>query len=98
MPNIRSQTVAVSGGPQSLEIVATNGATFTLTKAAVQAFYQSTRGNAASRRAEVIAWCKDQIVAGLGEANVSLADLDYDIDLNSGAITRSTISGSGEAT
>ena len=91
MPNIRSQTVYNDGGPQALEIVASDGRSFTLTKAAVQAFYRSTSGNAASRRAQVITWCKGGIVAALGAEQISLAELDYDFDLNTGAVARAVI-------
>jgi hypothetical protein len=91
VPNIRSQTVYNDGGPQALEIVASDGRTFTLTKAAVQAFYQSTSGNAASRRAQVIQWCKESIVAALGPEQIAIADLDYDFDLATGVITTARI-------
>lgn len=91
MPNIRSQRVYTDGGPQALEIVGSDGRTFTLTKAAIQTFYQSTSGNAASRRAQVITWIKNGIVTALGPEMISLAELDYDFDIATGSITASRI-------
>lgn len=91
MPNIRSQRIGDVGGTLALEIVGSDGRTCTLTKAQVQAFYQSTSGNAASRRSQVIAWIKDQIVTALGPEQISLAELDYDFDLGSGGLTRARI-------
>lgn len=91
MPNIRSQTVYNDGGPQSLEIVASDGRTFTLTKAAVQTFYQGTSGNAASRRAQVITFIKNGIVTALGANQIDATHLDYDFDIATGNITRANI-------
>lgn len=90
MPAVRSQTVYTDGGPQALEIVASDGRTFTLTKAQIQAFYQSTSGSAASRRSQVITWIKNGIVTAFG-TQVSLTDLDYDFDLATGSITTARI-------
>lgn len=87
MPNIRSQRVYVDGGPQALEIVASDGRSITLTKAQIQDFYQSTSGNAASRRAQVIQWIKDSIEDALGAEQVPASSLTFDFDLNSGTIT-----------
>lgn len=90
MPLIRSQMVYNDGGPQALEIVGSNGATFTLTKAQIQTFYQGTNGNAASRRAQVIQWIKDSIAAALGP-QVDPLFLAYDFDIATGSITQSEI-------
>jgi len=70
----------------ALEIVGSDGRTFTLTKPQIQAFYQSTSGNAASRRNQVIAWIKQGIVDALGPENISLAELDYAFDTQTGRI------------
>lgn len=91
MPLVRSQTVYTDGGPQALEIVGADGRIFTLTKADVQTFYQSTSGNAASRRAQVITWIKNGIVTALGSENIDFNDLDYDFDIATGSITTSII-------
>ena len=91
MPNIRSQRVYTDGGPQALEIVASDGRTFTLTKAQVQTFYQGTSGNAASRRAQTITFIKNGIVTALGAEQVSLAELDYDFDIATGSISTARI-------
>ncbi len=91
MPNIRSQNTYSSGGPQALEIIGSNGATFTVTKAEVQTFYQGTSGSAASRRAQVITWLKNNIVTALGAQQIDILDLDYDFDIATGGITTSRI-------
>lgn len=91
MPNIRSQRVFNDGGPQALEIVASDGRVFTATKGQVQAFYQSTSGSAASRRAQVITWFKESIVAALGAEQIDTNDLDYDFDLTTGDIAKARI-------
>ena len=43
-----------------------NGGNATLTKAAIQTFYQGTSGSAASRRAQTMAWARHEIAVGLG--------------------------------
>ena len=93
MPNVRSQRIhtLADGGGLALEIVGSDGRTYTLTKAAVQAYYQSTSGNAASRRAQVITWIKQGIVSALSPEQIDINELDYDFDLASGRITRATI-------
>jgi hypothetical protein len=91
MPNIRSQVVYIDGGPQALEIVASDGRTFMLTKAQIQTFYQGTTGNAASRRAQVITFVKNGIIAALGADQITLAELDYDFDIATGSITTARI-------
>jgi len=91
VPNIRSQTVFNDGGPQALEIVASDGRTFTLTKAAVRTFYQSTTGTAAARRAAVIAFVKNGIIAALGAEQIDPLELDYDFSTVDGRITTASI-------
>lgn len=90
MPNIRRQTVDTAG-VRALEIVGSDGSVFTVTKAEVRAFYLTTSGSAASRRAQVITWMKNNIVTALGVAQVSLAELDFDFSTTDGAITRAAI-------
>jgi hypothetical protein len=91
MPNVRSQRVYNDGSGMALEIVASDGRTFTLTKAEVQTFWQSTTGNAASRRSQVITWLKNEIVTALGAEQIDILDLDYDFDTADGGITRAII-------
>ena len=91
MPNIRSQRVYDPSSSLALEIVASDGRTFTLTKAQVQAFYQGTTGNAASRRNQVIAWLKSGIVTALGAEQIDTLDLTYDFSTTTGATTNATI-------
>lgn len=57
--------------------------TWTLTKAQVVAFYQTTTGNAAARREQTIAWVKNQMAAALG-TDPLLVDLDL---LSDGSVT-----------
>jgi len=53
-----------------------------LTKQTIQAFYQTTNGNAASRRAQVIQWIKDQIAAAFGPSVIDSTRIEVDIDAN----------------
>lgn len=87
MPNIRSQRVDDNG----LEIVASDGRVFSVTKSQVRAFYLSTSGNAASRRNQTITWLKNGIVAALGADQVDILGLDYDFSTADGRITNATI-------
>lgn len=90
MSNVRSQTVHVDG-LLALEIVASDGRAFSVTKAQIQAFFQSTTGNATSRRNQVITWLKNNIVTALGTEQIDVLDLDYDFDTVTGSISRATI-------
>jgi hypothetical protein len=83
--------VYTDGGPQALEIVGSDGRIYTVTKAEVQAFYQSTSGNAASRRAQVIDFIKTGIVAALGPEQIDILELDYDFSTVDGRITTARI-------
>lgn len=91
MGNIRSQRIYADGETAAFEIVGSDGRSLTLTKADIQAFYRSTSGNASSRRAQVITWFKNSIVTALSPQQVDILDLDYDIDLTSGRITKASI-------
>ncbi len=71
---IRSQTLT----NQVLTIVAGDGRTYSVTKQQVQAFYQTTSGNAASRRNQVITWYRNGLVAALGAEQVNPAELIVD--------------------
>jgi hypothetical protein len=87
MPNVRSQRIDATG----LEIVASDGRVYTLTKAEVIAFFQSTTGSAASRRAQVITSIKEGIVTTLGAEQIDILDLDYDFNPADGSITKTII-------
>ncbi len=89
MPNLRSQRVDNTG----IELVASDGRSITITKAQIQAFFATTNGNAASRKAQVITWAKQQIEAALGISQVPQAVLDIDVDTNLGEITTLSVSG-----
>ena len=93
MPNVRRQTVYTSGGPQALEVVGSDGRTCLLTKQQIQAFYQTTSGSAAERKAQVIAWVKQSIVDALGPEQVTVEQLFYDIDIPTQVFSQATIGG-----
>ncbi len=58
MPAVRSQIL----GANAVTIVcAGNGNVCTLTKAQLQAFYQTTTGTAAQRKAAVVAWAAQSL-------------------------------------
>ena len=58
-----------------------------LTKSQVQTYYQSTTGNAASRRAQVLLWIKEQIVAAIGPENLSVEQISFEVNLAEGGLT-----------
>ena len=62
MANIHS----VMSTPTSYTITGTNGVTATVSKAEVQAFYQTTSGNATQRRTAVISWIKETLSSRVG--------------------------------
>lgn len=75
MPNVREQTLS----PTLVSAVCTNGATPALTKPEVQAFYQTTSGNAAQRKALVVAWIPAQFSdrsGGMLPASKIFVDID----------------------
>jgi hypothetical protein len=84
MPNIRSQEL----GPNGFTIVASDGRSVTITKAQVQAFFQTTSGNAASRKAQVITWIKQQCEAALGVNQVPQALMVIDVDTSTGGLSK----------
>lgn len=53
------------------------GLSITLTKAQIQAFFQTTSGNAATRRQLTIDWARGQIATALG---LPLVQVELDID------------------
>jgi len=76
VPNVRSQTVQ----DNVITIVcAGNGNVCTLTKAQLQAFYQTTSGTAAQRKALVITWGSQQLAAQSGGA-LSAAQIVMDFN------------------
>jgi hypothetical protein len=88
VPNLRGQSIDANG----ISLVGSDGRSITLTKAQMQAFYQTTSGNAASRKAQVIAWVKDQITAALGAEQVPQSLITFDVDAASGTPTRLEVS------
>jgi hypothetical protein len=87
MPNVRSQELSQDG----FTIVGSDGRSVTITKAQIVAFYQTTTGNAASRKAQVIAWIKQQCEAALGANQVPQAVMDIDVDVITGGLSKLTI-------
>lgn len=82
MAHLRSQEI----GDTSVTLVAADGTTVTITKEQVQTFYQTTNGNAASRKAQTVAWIKSQLETGLGSDYVSALLMNVDLDTVSGKI------------
>lgn len=76
MPNLRSQSLDANG----LSLVASDGRSFTLTRAEVIAHFQSETGNRAAKLAATIQWVKDGIEAALGPEQVPAFLVDFDFD------------------
>lgn len=85
MPNIRSQSIT----PTSITIVSSNGNSVTLTFADVLAHFATETGNVNTRRANTIAWAKQQIVNALGSEIIKIEQIDqFDFVNATGRITR----------
>jgi hypothetical protein len=76
VPNITSQVCT----NQSLTIVASDGGTFTVTKAEIQAFLATQGGNAAARKAATIDWVKANIETTLGPKLVTASMITFNFD------------------
>ena len=76
MPNLRSQSIDANG----LSLVASDGRSFTLTRAEVIAHFQTETGGRAARLAKTIQWAKDSIEAALGPEQVPAFLVDFDFD------------------
>lgn len=76
MPNLRSQSIDASG----ISLVASDGRSFTLTRAQVLAHFQGLNGSKPSRIAATIQWVKDSIEAALGPEQVPALLVDFDFD------------------
>ncbi len=94
MPNLRRCILgpldALGGsfiGQRGVYVVGSNGASITLTKAQIQAFYQTTSGSAASRRTQVETWIKQQISQALGASQVGETQITVTFDAATGEIT-----------
>ena len=77
MPNIIEQRVTNS----SIFVRATNGNTFNLTKAEIQAHAATETGTAAQRKAKTITWVLNQMQAALGADMVDITKVTVDVDL-----------------
>lgn len=76
MPNLRSQSIDANG----LELVASDGRSFTLTRAEAIAHFQAETGGRAAKLAKTIQWVKDSIEAALGPEQVPAFLIDFDFD------------------
>ena len=76
MPNLRSQSIDANG----LSLVASDGRSFTLTRAQVVAHFQSETGGRAARLTKTIQWVKDSIEVALGPGQVPAFLVDFDFD------------------
>ena len=90
---VRSQRVYVpdDASSRALELVGSDGRICIITKQDIQTFYQSTSGNAASRRTQVIQFIKNKIVTDLGSEQIDINKLDYDFSLVDGSIITATV-------
>ena len=66
MSNLRS----CEQNATDLRLVASDGRSFTLTRAAVRANFLTQTGTVAQRTAKTVAWIRDQIEANLGAEQV----------------------------
>lgn len=96
IPNIRQQIVGPLGDKSpslllgddiGVYIMASDGRTVTLTKREIQTKYATLTGNRNARRAALIVWGKQQIVAALGEAQIDLTGIAFDFDETDGTPT-----------
>lgn len=76
MPNIRSQRIDANG----IEIVASDGRTFSVTRAQIRNFFQAQTGTRAEKRAATIDRLKDEIRDALGANQINRASLSLDFD------------------
>lgn len=76
MPNIRAQRIDADG----LDITASDGRTFSLTRAQVIAHFQAENGSKPAKIAATIQWVKDGIEAALGPEQVPASLIDFDFD------------------
>lgn len=74
-----SNVVAVESGRDRLYIKGANGAEWSMTRAQIQAIWQSKTGSAAARRAATIADVIASAVAALGQDTVGASPL-FDLD------------------
>ena len=86
MSNLRE--IGLSGIVRSFLVVGSDGRSLTLTKNQIQAFYQTTTGNAAARRAAVITWVRGQITAEIGAEMIDALKVDFDFSPVDGSISR----------
>ncbi len=87
MPNVRQMIQYADGGPQALTIVASDGLSITITKQQIQDFYQGTSGNAASRKAQTIAFVQNAIATALNPQQVPSSAVGLDFDLLTGSLS-----------
>lgn len=82
MAALRSQSLNPATG---MVLVASDGRSYTLTRAAAAALFQAQVGTPAQRAAAAIAIVKAQIVAALGPEQISIDQIGFDIDGTVGA-------------
>lgn len=84
MPNIRSQSITEDG----ISIVASDGRSFSITRAEVLDVYRAQTGNAATRRQKALDAVKASIVAALGAEQVPASILDFEFNTGDGRLTK----------
>lgn len=76
MPNLRSQELTADG----FTMVASDGRTFTMTRAVAMAHFRTLNGSRANKIAATIQWVKEGIETALGPEQVPALLLDFDFD------------------
>lgn len=74
MPNLRSVTATKDG------ISIDAGATWTVTRAQIKAYFQAQAGTPAQRKAATLAWLKADLLATLGEGFSATEEIGFDFD------------------
>lgn len=88
MPNVRSQRIDANG----IEIVASDGRTFSVTRAQIRSFFQAQTGTRQEKRAATIDRLKDEIRDALGAEQCSKGMLHLDFDDSDGTPTAMEVS------
>jgi hypothetical protein len=84
--NIRSQVMTREG----LTITASDGRTYSVTRAQIRAQFVSGGGGAATRRTRTLQWLKDGVVAALGAAQCNPSLFTVNFEDADGSITDAT--------
>lgn len=94
MPNLRSQIVgpldALGGayiGRRGLHMVASDGRTFTVTRAEIVANFLSQTGTVPQRKIKTLLWLRQSVRDALGVEQVDTTNITVDIDESTGEVS-----------